>query len=294
MTTLVLQGLINGLVLGLIYALIGIGLNIVFGVLRVVNFAHGEFIVLGAYFGYFALAGLGLSPFVAMPFAFVLFAGVGYFLYFVLVKPLRRSDDPEHASLLVMFGLSLVCSSGMLLIFGADTRSVHVTIQPMFLRFGGVIVPTIRLVALGVSLAVAGLVFWVLFRTLVGKALRAIVMNRDAVQIVGIDLDRMSAATFGAGLGLAAVSGILMSLLFPAFSPFAGQDYTLIGFIVVVLGGLGHPIGGLVGGILYGLAEQLTTVFAGGTVAMLAGLLVLVGVILYQATPIARQKAKRA
>jgi branched-chain amino acid transport system permease protein len=282
MEFLIVQGLINGLVIGIIYALIGVGLNIIFGVLRVVNFAHGEVIILGSYLAYFLYDQLGLSPFLAMPIGFLVFAVLGYGAYFLLVKPLRSSDDPEHASLLVMFGLSLVLGSGMLLAFGADTRSIQVPIDPMFLKAGTVIVPTIRLIALAISLAIAGVVFLVLYRTLTGKALRAIVMNRDAVRIVGIDLDHMSALTFGAGLGLAAVSGILMAMIFPAFSPFAGQDYTLIGFIIVVLGGLGHPVGALVGGILFGLAEQMTTIFASGTVAMLAGLVLLVAVILFK------------
>ncbi len=286
MEFLVVQGLINGLVIGIIYALIGVGLNIIFGVLRVVNFAHGEVIILGAYLAYFLSDLFGLSPFLAMPIGFVVFAALGYVSFFVLVRPLRTSDDPEHASLLVMFGLSLFLGAGMLLAFGADTRSIQVPIDPMFLRAGTVIVPTIRLIALAISLAIAGAVFLLLYRTLTGKALRAIVMNRDAVRIVGIDLDRMSALAFGGGLGLAAVSGILMAMIFPAFSPFAGQDYTLIGFIIVVLGGLGHPVGALVGGILFGFAEQMTTIFASGTVAMLAGLILLVAVILFKPTGI--------
>lgn len=293
MDFLIMQGLVNGLVIGTIYALIGVGLNIIFGVLRVVNFAHGEFIMLGAYLAYYLFAGLGLSPFLAMPIGFVLFACIGYLGYFVLVKPLARSDDPEHASLLVMYGLSLSLAALMLLFFGADSRSIHVEIEPVFVRAGPVIVPTIRLIALGISLAITAAVFFFLYRTLTGKALRAIVMNKDAVRIVGIDLDRMSAWAFGIGLGLAAVSGILMSMIFPAFSPFVGQDYTLIGFIIVVLGGLGHPFGALVGGILFGLAEQMTTIFASGTIAMIAGLALMVGVILFRPTGLFGKVAKR-
>lgn len=293
MEFLILQGLINGVVIGVIYSLIGVGLNIIFGVLRVVNFAHGEVIILGAYLAYFLLNLFGLSPFLALPIAFVLFGAIGYLGFFALIRPLRRSDDPEHASLLVMFGLSLTLGALMLLAFGADTRSIQVPIEPMFLKAGLLIVPTIRLIALAIALAIAGATFFFLYRTLPGKALRAIVMNRDAVRIVGINLDRMSAFAFGLGLGLAAISGVLMAMIFPAFSPFAGQDYTLIGFIIVVLGGLGHPIGALVGGILFGLAEQLTTVFASGTVAMLAGLVLLVAVILFKPSGLAGKAVGR-
>ncbi len=183
-----------------------------------------------------------------------------------------------------MFGLSLALGSLMLFFFGADARSMTVSIQPMFIKSGMLIIPTIRLIALGIALAIALAMFLFIYRTLTGKALRAIVMNRDAVQIVGVNLDRLSAMAFGIGLGLAAISGVMMAMIFPAFSPFSGQDYTLIGFIVIVLGGLGHPVGALVGGIIYGVAEQLTTVFASGTVAMLVGLGLLICIILIKPT----------
>ncbi|EKF41952.1 branched-chain amino acid ABC transporter permease [Nitratireductor indicus] len=280
MNELLLQGLVNGIVVGLIYALIGVSLNVIFGVLRVVNFAHGEFIVLGAYAAYFAQAWLGLSPLLAMPLVFVIFGAMGYGLYFVLVQRLSRSNDPEHASLLVMFGLSLVLGALMLLAFEADARSLNFTLDPPFLMFGNIILPTTKLLGLVVAILVTGALAFFLYRTMPGKALRAIIMNRDAIQIVGVDLNRLSALTFGLGLGLAGITGILVSMIFPSFSPFIGQDYTLIGFIVIVLGGLGHPIGAVAGGILFGLAEQTAMVFFSGTVAMLLGFVLLIAVIL--------------
>lgn len=293
METLIVQGLLNGIIIGLIYSLIGTGLNMIFGVLRVVNFAHGEFIILGSFAAYFLHELFGISPFISMGIAFVAFFGIGYLAYFFLVKPLRNSDDPEHASLLVMFGLSLALGALMLVAFGADSRSISVVMDPMFIKSGVLIIPTVRLVALGIALAIAVAMFLFIYKTLTGKALRAIVMNRDAVQIVGVNLDRLSAVAFGIGLGLAAVSGIMMAMIFPAFSPFNGADYTLIGFIVIVLGGLGHPVGALVGGILYGVAEQLTTVFASGTVAMLIGLLILIAVILVKPSGILGKQLAR-
>lgn len=291
MESLVIQGLINGIVIGMIYSLIGVGLNMIFGVLKVVNFAHGEIIILGAYLAYFANSLLGLSPFISIFIAFIVFSLVGYGAFFVLIKPLRNADDPEHASLLVMFGFSLAIGALMLLVFGADSRSMYVPMDPMFVKSGALIVPTIRLVALAIAAVIALAMFLFIYKTLTGKALRAIVMNRDAVQIVGINLDRLSATAFAVGLGLAAVSGVMMAMIFPAFSPFAGQDYTLIGFIVIVLGGLGHPIGALLGGILFGIAEQLTLVFASGTIAMLVGLVILIAVILFKPSGILGQRA---
>lgn len=280
MNELLLQGLVNGVIVGLIYALIGVSLNIIFGVLRVVNFAHGEFIVLGAYVAYFLNTGLGLNPVLSLPLVFGLFALTGFGLYFVLVKRLDGADDPEHASLLVMFGLSLVLGALMLLFFEADSRSLAFSFDMPFVRIGTVIIPKTKLLGLAVSLLVTGALAWFLYRTMPGKALRAVIMNRDAIQIVGVDLDRLSALTFGLGLGLAGMTGILVAMIYPAFSPFVGQDYTLLGFIVIVLGGLGHPVGAVVGGILYGLAEQAAMVYFSGTIAMLMGFALLIVVIM--------------
>ncbi|RKF13588.1 branched-chain amino acid ABC transporter permease [Roseovarius spongiae] len=284
MNELLLQGLVNGIILGTIYALIGLSLNVIFGVLRVVNFAHGEFIILGAYGAYFAQKLLGLSPFLAMPLIFLAFAAMGYGLYFVLIKRLAKSDDPEHASLLVMFGVAIALGALMLIFFEADSRSLSYTLDPPFFMFGSVIVPTAKLVALGIIVVITAVLAFFLYRTLPGKALRAIIMNRDAVQIVGVNLERMSALTFGLGLGLAGITGVLVALIFPAFSPFIGQDYTLIGFIVIVLGGLGHPVGAVVGGIIFGLTEQTALVYTSGTTATLLGFLLLIGVILVRPT----------
>jgi branched-chain amino acid transport system permease protein len=284
MNELLIQGLVNGIILGTIYALIGLSLNVIFGVLRVVNFAHGEFIILGAYGAYFAQQFLGLSPFMAMPLIFLAFGAMGYCLYFVLIKRLAKSDDPEHASLLVMFGVAIALGALMLIFFEADSRSLAYSIDPPFYMIGSIIVPTSRLLALGIIIVITIILAWFLYRTLPGKALRAIIMNRDAVQIVGVNLEQMSAMTFGLGLGLAGITGVLVALIFPAFSPFIGQDYTLIGFIVIVLGGLGHPVGAVVGGIIFGLTEQTALVYTSGTTATLMGFLLLIGVILVRPT----------
>lgn len=281
-TDLLLQGLINGLILGMIYSLIGLSLNIIFGVLRVVNFAHGEFIILGAYAAFFLQQLLGISPFLAMPLIFVLFGAIGWVLYFVLVRRLARSDDPETASLLVMFGLSITLGALMLFFFEADSRSLDYMLDPPFLILGNIVLPTTRLVALAITLVITGITAWFLYRTFPGKALRAVIMNRSAVATVGIDVEKLSAMTFGIGLGFAGITGVLLAMIFPAFSPFAGVDYTLIGFIIIVLGGLGHPIGALVGGILFGVTEQVTVVLADNSVALLVGFALMIAVIFFR------------
>ncbi|MBB5213875.1 branched-chain amino acid ABC transporter permease [Parapusillimonas granuli] len=279
MHDLLLQGLMNGLILGAIYGLIGVGLNIVFGVLRVVNFAHGEFLVLGAYLALMLAQYAGISPFLALPITFLVFCALGYLLYFVLIPRLSRSDDPETSSLLLMFGVSIMLGAIMLLLFEADARTLEYSIEPVFIMLGDVILPTVRLIALAISLAIVALLAWFLYRTLTGKALRAIIMNRDAVRIVGIKTERLSALAFALGIGLAGVTGVLTAMVFPAFSPFMGNDYTLIGFVVIVLGGLGHPVGALAGALLFAVAEQVASVYFNPSIGTICGFILMVAMI---------------
>lgn len=279
MSALLLQGIINGLILGAIYGLIGAGLNIVFGVLRVVNFAHGEFVILGSYFAWFLMQAAGISPFFALPLAFLVFFGVSYLLYFVLLPPLAKSDDPETSSLLLMFGVSISLGALMLLVFEADARSISIDIEPVFITFGEIVIPTVRFLALGISLAIALALALFLYKTHTGKALRAIIMNRDAVRIVGIKVEQLSAVAFGLGIGLAGVAGVLSALVFPAFSPFSGADYTLIGFVVIVLGGLGHPVGAMVGAMLFAITEQVASVYFNPSIATICGFVLMVATI---------------
>lgn len=293
MTTLVIQGLLNGIILGVLYGLIGVGLNVIFGVLRVVNFAHGEFLVLGAYFAFVLMTALGIGPMVSLPLAFIVFFAVGYALYFVLIPRLSKSDDPETSSLLLMFGVSIMLGAIMLLVFEADARSLQLDIEPVFLMLGGLLIPTVRLIALVIALVMIALLAYFLYKTQVGKALRAIIMNRDAVRIVGINAERLSAVAFGLGIGLAAVTGVLVAMVFPSFSPFMGNDYTLIGFIVIVLGGLGHPIGALVGALLFGITEQVSVVFFNPSIATMLGFGLMVGMIFIKPTGLFGRQALR-
>ncbi len=293
MTTLVIQGLLNGIILGVLYGLIGVGLNVIFGVLRVVNFAHGEFLVLGAYFAFVLMTALGIGPMVSLPLAFVVFFAVGYALYFVLIPRLSKSDDPETSSLLLMFGVSIMLGAIMLLVFEADARSLQLDIDPVFLTVGGLLMPTVRLIALVIALVMIALLAYFLYKTQVGKALRAIIMNRDAVRIVGINAERLSAVAFGLGIGLAAVTGVLVAMVFPSFSPFMGNDYTLIGFIVIVLGGLGHPVGALVGALLFGITEQVSVVFFNPSIATMLGFGLMVGMIFIKPTGLFGRQALR-
>ena len=293
MGTLVLIGLVNGLVVGGVYALIGLSLTLLYGVLRIVNFAHGEFVIGGSFLAYVLFNSMGVPPLLALPVAAVAFFVAGWGAYYVLIPRLSRSDDPEIMSFLMMYGLSIALAAFMLLLFEADSRSIDYVFTPISVRLGPIYISTARLIAFAVTVAIALALSWFLFLTLPGKALRAAIMNRDAIQILGVDVVKLSAFAFALASAIAGVTGVLVALVFPAFNPFSGTDYSIIGFIVVVLGGLGNPVGALLAGILYGLAEQLSTVFLPQALAQIVGFIILVGTILVRPTGLLGRRAQR-
>lgn len=290
-TVLLINGLVGGIVFGAIYALIGCSLNVLCGVLRVVNFAHGEFIIAGTFVTYALMTGLGIHPLLGMPVCAVLFFFAGYGLYFILIPRLSRSDEPDTSSFLLMFGVSLMMVATMLWIFEADVRPVNFSFDPINVtllsvpdaygegRAGRVVVPTARIVALAVNAVLILGLTWFLYRTLPGKAMRGAIMNRDAIQMIGINIHRLSASAFGLAAALAGITGALLALVVPSVDPNGGADLTLIGFIVIVLGGLGHPVGALAAGIVFGVVEQVATVLLPQAAAQMIGFMILVAVI---------------
>jgi len=293
MEILILNGLINGLIVGGIYALIGMSLSLLYGVLRIVNFAHGEFVIGGSFLAYALFSNFGLPPLLALPVAALSFFALGWGAYFVLLPRLKRSDDPEIMSFLMMYGVSIALAAVMLIIFEADSRSIDYSFDPISMKIGPIYVSTARIVAFGISVALAAALTWFLFRTLPGKALRAAIMNPEAIQIIGVDVVKLSAFAFALASAVAGVTGVLVALVFPAFNPFSGVEYSIIGFIVVVLGGLGNPLGALLAGILYGLSEQLATVFLPQAMAPIVGFGILVAVILIRPAGLLGWKAQR-
>ncbi|MEP6557868.1 MAG: branched-chain amino acid ABC transporter permease [Burkholderiales bacterium] len=293
MEILVLNGLVNGLIVGGIYALIGMSLTLLYGVLRIVNFAHGEFVIGGSFLAYALFSQIGLAPLYALPVVAISFFALGWAAYYLLMPRLRQSDDPESMSFLMMYGMSLALAAVMLLIFEADSRSIDFSFTPISMKVGPIYVSTARLVAFGISLLLAAGLTAFLFKTLTGKALRAAIMNPAAIQIIGVDVGRLSAFAFGLSAAIAGVTGVLVALVFPAFNPFSGAEYSIIGFIVVVLGGLGNPIGALLAGLLYGLSEQMAAVFLPQAMAPIVGFGILVAVILVRPAGLLGWRAQR-
>jgi branched-chain amino acid transport system permease protein len=293
MELLILNGLVNGLIVGGIYALVGVSLTLLYGVLRVVNFAHGEFVIAGSFLAFVLFSSFGVPPLLAVPIAAVAFFAAGWGLYYVLIPRLARSDDPELMSFLMFYGVSIAAAALMLLLFEADSRTIDYTFTPVSMQVGPIYVSTARLVALAITVVVSIALALFLFKTLPGKALRAAIMNPEAIMIMGVDIVRLSAFAFALASALAGVTGVLIALVFPAFNPFSGAEYTIIAFIVVVLGGLGNPVGALLAGVLFGLAEQMATVFLPQAMAQIVGFLILVGTIFFRPSGILGVRFKR-
>ncbi|MCA1241480.1 branched-chain amino acid ABC transporter permease [Stappia stellulata] len=302
---LLYNALIGGLVFGAIYALIGASLNVMMGVLRVVNFAHGEFVLIGSFLAYSVFSLTGLNPLAALPVvAIAMFFG-GVAAYYLLIPRLRYSDDAETSSFLLMFGVSLMLVSSITWIYGADIRPVNFSFDPVNIalltvedaygkgRDGKVLVPTARLVALVINLAIIAAMTWFIYRTLPGKALRGAIMNRDAIQVVGIDIDRLSANAFGLAAALAGVTGVILTLVIPSVDPNGGAPLTLFAFIVIVLGGLGHPIGALLAGMLFGMVEQFSNVLLPQSAAQMVGFVMLVAVVMFKPEGLFGRKVMR-
>jgi len=225
--------------------------------------------------------------------AAVIFFIAGWGLYYVLIPRLARSDDPELMSFLMFYGVSIAAAALMLLLFEADSRTIDYTFTPVSVQVGPIYVSTARLVALAITVVVSIALALFLFKTLPGKALRAAIMNPEAIMIMGVDIVRLSAFAFALASALAGVTGVLIALVFPAFNPFSGAEYTIIAFIVVVLGGLGNPVGALLAGVLFGLAEQMATVFLPQAMAQIVGFLILVGTIFFRPSGILGVRFKR-
>jgi len=280
MFELVLMAVVSGILMGIIYGLIGIGMNIIYGVMRVVNFAHGEFMMLGAYIAFTSNRHMGLNSIESIAIVLPLFFVIGILLFYLLNPRIQRSDNPEMASFLTFFGISLIITSIILLIWKADPRNIPLPFSKVSVLLGGIYMSMGRLVSAGICMVAILMLSIFFYKTYTGKAIRAIIENREAVSILGIDCQWLSALVFGIGLSIVAITGCLITMAFPAITPVMGQSYTLIAFVVIVLGGLGTPLGALLGGLVYGLAESLSSVFMPVALSPAVAFLILILMVL--------------
>ena len=273
----IVQLVVLGLLIGGVYVAVGVGFGLVWGVLNIVNLSHGALVIVGSYLTWKLFSSYGLDPFLSLPLDAALLFGIGYALQRLLINRVIRA--PLLFTFLLTFGVNLVIINVLLFLFKSDFRSVTPSYAGAGLNLGPLVLPYTRLASLAIALLLAGILGLILGRTRTGLAIQAVGADRDAAQLVGIDLRHIYALTFGLGAACAGVAGGLIALI-QAITPTAGEPYTLQAFVVVILGGLGRVSATVVGGLAFGLVEAFGQSIPGsGSVfanAIAFGLMVLV------------------
>lgn len=249
---LLIQVTLAGLLLGGIYALLSVGLNLIFGVLRVINFAHGEFVMLGMYGAYWLWVLGGLDPYVALLVVPPAMFAFGCLVQRFLIQPIMGSS--ALMKIFVTVGISIALTNLALILWSADYRTVRTGYSTATISLSGISISVPRLVAFCVTVALLASLFIFLRRSRLGKAMRAIAEDRETAQLLGIPVKRLFLVTFGLGTALCGIAGVLLAPI-QAVYPTIGPTLTLIAFVVVVLGGLGNMLGTFLGGLLIGVIE---------------------------------------
>ena len=257
---LLLQALLNGVLLGGYYAVMVLGFSIIWGVMGVINLAHGEFLMIGAYAAWMLFRAFGVDPFLSLVIIMPVMFGVGYVLQRVLIN--RVVERPHLISLLVTFGLSIALATLANVIFTADPRTVPVSYNGS-IDILGMTVPIVKTLILFLALLIMFALHLFLQRTRLGRSIRAAAQNKNAARIVGVEVGQVYAITFGIAIAITAAAGAMISPVAPIF-PFMGPPFTLKAFTITALGGLGRIPGALLGGIVLGLVETLLATFIPG------------------------------
>jgi branched-chain amino acid transport system permease protein len=252
------QAVVNGLLIGGVYALISAGLTLVFGVVEIVNFAQGEFLMVGMYVAYFAFVGLHLDPMASAIIAFAVMFALGALIEATLVR--RILGGPQIGQIFLTVGLSIALQNLALVAFGSDFKSVAVPYQNASVRFGALSISVPYLLAFGWAVAVCAILFVILRRTDFGRAVRAVAANERAAAICGVNVSRVRMLSFGLGAALAALAGAVI-LPYAYVYPTIGQQYVVTMFTVAVLGGLGSVSGAVLGGFVVGITQAISTLF---------------------------------
>ncbi len=249
---------VGGVLTGLVYGLMALGLSVIFGVVRVVNFAHGEMMTLGMYAAVVLFGSLGLDPLLMLvPVAAGLFV-IGYILQSTLINPFV--NRPEHSQFMLLVAVAMIMVNGLLMIFRPNARNTLVSYALDSYQVGPLIIDAVRLYAALAAMAVALALFAFFKLTSTGKAIRACADNYLGAQVVGLNVKRLYAFTFGVGAACVGAAGCIMVLLIDV-TPQIGPAYTLLAFVIVIVGGLGSMPGALLGGILIGLSEAMAGLF---------------------------------
>ena len=248
------QAITKGLLTGMVYGLMALGLSVIFGVMRVVNFAHGEMMVVGMYLAWMGFEYLQVSPMLSLPVSAVIFFGAGYALQRAVISPFI--GRPEHQQFLLLLAIAILLVNVSLVIAGPDARGVQMDSQFESYELGPFVFDAVRVHAALMAVVIAGLLWLFFTRTRTGKSIRAAADNNLGALVVGLDVRRLYAFTFGVGAACVGAAGALMITIIPV-TPFLAAEYTLLAFVIVIVGGLGSMTGALAGGLLIGVSEAV-------------------------------------
>jgi branched-chain amino acid transport system permease protein len=254
----ILQIIFTGCITGGLYALVAVGLNLIYGTMRLLNIAHGEVIMVGAYIAYWCFTLYGVNPFLSLLLSGLVTSFLGLIICKIIFLPMIQTGKSEETiqsnSLLLFFAISIILTNVATLLWSADirgysymTKVVQISTVPVMLN---------RLSAFLVALVVSIITYLLIQKTMLGKAIRALIQERTAAKLVGINSNRLYLFSFVIAFGIAGLSGALLSMIYE-ISPFMGMPYTITAFVVIVLGGLGNIMGSLIGGFIFGLVETI-------------------------------------
>jgi branched-chain amino acid transport system permease protein len=307
---MLVYSILAGLLFGLYFSLIGLGLNLVFGVMRIVNLAHGDFLMLGAFLGFWLFTLFAVNPTFTIAIAFAAFVIIGLPVYYLLVPRLVNAKDPEMLSFILFFGLSQVIEAVTTIAFGTSERSIPggqlgraIAAVESFVTGHAVDNGPVELlgqtfpaawVVSGIASGLAVLLVYVyLYRTKLGYLTRAVMISREEATATGINVHRVSAIAFGVGLGLAAVAGVFAPFMLGSITPAMGAEVTVTSFAVIVIGSLGNPLGTVLGGVVYGISYMFMQSYYSSWANLLPYVL-LIAILLVRPSGLLGRRVRRA
>ncbi|MCP9002053.1 branched-chain amino acid ABC transporter permease [Pseudarthrobacter sp. RMG13] len=275
--SLFMQALVAGLLLGGVYALIAVGLNLIFGVVKIINFAHGEFVMMAMYATFWMWSAWNLSPYLSIFIITPLMFVFGMVLQRFILQPMQNSSPTMK--IFVTLGLSILLQNLALVLFGGQFRSTQFPWGEKSVTVLGISATYGRITAFVVALVLVAALFYIMKKTLIGKVLRALAEDRETAGLIGIPVKKYYLVAMGLGTAMTAIAGVLIAPFHSVF-PLAGAHFTLLAFVVVVLGGLGNMVGSLVGGLLLGAVETLVGTYIDPALQLVAVFVVFIIVLL--------------
>lgn len=285
----------SGLITGGIYALVALGLNLQYGLMRILNIAHGEFLMVGAYLTWLVQTQFGVSPLLMVPVAFLVLMALGVVVHFLCFRRLTATspnlDVFEARGLMVAFGLMFLVQNFVSWMWGGDLRGYDYLTEPV--KFGAMQFAANKLLVFFLALVFAGALIVLMRMTLLGKGVRALMQSAIGAQLMGIDTKRLHPLMFGIGLGLSGIAGALLSMAY-TITPYMGQPYTVTALIVITLGGFGSMGGALIGGLFLGVIEALGMHFTNPSLKALLSYAVFIAVLLLRPEGLFTRKSRKA